>query len=90
MMTDRFGTEHFASARQVELMRNAMVESATRQEKVREPLPRHKVRARLVGVTAAAMLLLGFLTFGGGFEDAASASSSGGGGGGGTAIGYEP
>ncbi len=91
MMTDRFGTEQYAVARQAELVRNALAESATQRDKVhktREPLPRFKVRARLVGVAVAGMLLVGFFTFGGGLGDAAGAAQ--GGGGGGAAIGYVP
>jgi hypothetical protein len=92
MMTDRFGTEQYAMARQAELVRNAMMEATMKRDKqtsTREPLSRFKVRARLVGVAVAAMLLLGLLTFGSGFGHAASAAQ-GGGGGGGVAIGYEP
>jgi hypothetical protein len=82
MMTDRFGTEQNAVARQAELALNVMVESAMQQGKAprtREPLPRFKVRARLVGVAVAGMLLVGFLTFGGGLGDAAGAAQGGGG-----------
>jgi hypothetical protein len=88
MMTDRFGTEQYAAARQAELVRDALATVPPRRAERREPPPRAKFVARLAGVALAGMLLFGLLTVGGGLGDAAGAGNGGGGGGG--AVGYVP